>query len=137
LYGTPTTPGTYDIEINVTATVIISVFGLPVPVEQATSFTGYKIIVAPEGTGGLTAQVIQPMTLYPNPAQNKVTVSNVSPLLNASHIAITDVTGKEVASMKASNLTDYTFDVSGLETGLYLINVYYANGVESIKFMKD
>jgi hypothetical protein len=137
LYGTPTDVGTYNVEINVTATIIISVLGLPVPVEQQTSFTGYKIVVAEEGTSNLVAHVIQPLTLYPNPAQNKVTVSNVAGMLNASHISITDVTGKEVLRAAASAQSDYTFDVSAFDQGLYFVNVHYASGVESIKFIKD
>lgn len=138
LYGTPTTIGTYNIQINVTATVIISVFGVPVPVEQPTSFTGYKIIVSEEGTGNLVAQVIQPsLALYPNPAQNKVTVSNIVPALKASLITITDVTGKVIRSSEATSQTDYTFDVTVFEKGLYLVNVFHASGVESIKFIKD
>lgn len=137
IYGTPTTIGTYDITIDITATVIIDILGFPTPVPQSTTFEGYKIVVVPQGPAGLSYEVIEPLSIYPNPAHDKVTIANIASSLNPSVITITDISGKVVSSLTTSSQTEYTFDVNGLENGLYIINVFYENGVESIKFMKD
>jgi len=134
VFGTTATAGVYDISIDVTATVLVSVLGLPVPVDQDTQFTGYQIIV---GTAGLIEQVIQPLILAPNPSSNKVTLYGVSSGMKATHITISDVTGKEVRRTVTGNQSDYTFDVSGMESGFYFVNVYHVSGVESVKFVKE
>jgi hypothetical protein len=137
IYGTPTTIGTYDITIDITATVILEVLGIPIPSPQSATFEGYKINVVAQGTAGLSYEVIEPLSIYPNPAHDKLTIANVASALNPSVITITDISGKVVSSLNTSSQSEYTFDVNGLENGLYIINVFYENGVESIKFMKD
>jgi len=61
VYGTTADPvGTYNVTINVDATVLVALLpGLPPqPVTQSTSFSGYKIVV---GTAGTIEQVIAPI----------------------------------------------------------------------------
>ena len=134
VYGTTATAGVYDISIDVTATVLVTILGFTTPVEQDTQFTGYKIVV---GTAGLIEAIIEPLVLAPNPASGKVTLSGVTKGMNASHITINDLTGKEVFRTTAGAENIYTFDVSDMEAGLYFVNVYHGTGVESVKFIKE
>lgn len=59
--------------------------------------------------------------MYPNPADNLVTVS-LSGTQTISDIAVYDVLGKKVLSKQASGAAD-TIDVSGLGSGLYFLEI--------------
>lgn len=133
IYGTPVVADTiYDIVIQITAEVQ-TFLG---PVEQEAEFTGYKIVVN-STTGSVPFEVIEPLSVSPNPASNKVTLSGVSPSLKASQITITDITGKVVQVIEPGNYSNYTFDVSKLDVGIYVINVEHGYGSDSVKFIKE
>lgn len=133
LYGTPVVADViYDITIQITANVQTFIGA----VSQQAEFTGYKIIVN-DVTGSVPFQVIEPLAVSPNPSSTKVTLSGVSPSLKASQITVTDITGKIVHSIEPGNYSNYTFDVSGLDAGIYIINVEHAYGFDSIKFIKE
>ena len=133
VYGTPVVADViYDITIQITANVQTFIGA----VNQGAEFTGYKIIVNDE-TASVPFEVIEPLAVSPNPSSNKVTLSGVSPSLKASQITVTDITGKIVHSIEPGNYSNYTFDVSGLDAGIYVINVEHAYGFDSIKFIKE
>jgi len=133
VYGTPVVADViYDITIQITANVQ-TILGA---VSQGAEFTGYKIIVNGP-TSSVPFEVIEPLTVAPNPASNKVTLSGVNPSLKASKITVTDITGKVVHTIEPGNYSNYTFDVSKLDMGIYVINVEHAYGFDSIKFIKE
>lgn len=133
VYGTPVVADViYDITIQITANVQTFIGA----VSQGAEFTGYKIIVNDE-TASVPFEVIEPLAVSPNPSSNKVTLSGVSPSLKASQITVTDITGKIVHTIEPGNYSNYTFDVSGLDAGIYVINVEHAYGFDSIKFIKE
>ena len=61
-------------------------------------------------------------TVYPNPANNFVTFS-VEEGLTIDHIIIYDLIGKLVKKIAIDN-EDYSIDVSDLEDGVYVLNIY-------------
>jgi hypothetical protein len=130
--GTTAEAGTYNITINVTANVKINPIlpALPTP----SSFTGYKIIV---GTTGTVEQVIAPIYVSPNPANEMIKVSGMSASMKASKITITNVEGKVVANKNIQSAADYEFDLSNVKAGIYFVNVTHATGVETVKFVKQ
>jgi len=133
VYGTPVVADTvYDITIQITANVQTLIGS----VNQGAEFTGYKIIVNGP-TSSVPFEVIEPLSVAPNPASNKVTLSGVNPALKASKITVTDITGKVVHTIEPGNYSNYTFDVSKLDMGIYVINVEHAYGFDSIKFIKE
>jgi len=133
LYGTPIVADiVYDVTILITANVQ-TILGA---VNQEAEFTGYKIVVNGT-TGSVPFEVIEPLSVVPNPASNKVTLSGVSPSLKASKITVTDITGKVVQMIEPSNYSNYTFDVSRLDVGIYVINVEHAYGFDRVKFIKE
>jgi len=130
--GTTAQTGTYEIVINVTANVKINPIlpAIPTP----TSFTGYKIIV---GTAGTIEQVIAPIYVAPNPANDVIKVSGINASMKASNITITNVEGKVVANKNIQSAVDYEFDLSNVKAGIYFVNVTHATGVETVKFVKQ
>lgn len=127
--GTCNTTGVYDITIDVTAIIII--WGSPV--ESPYTFTGYKIVV---GTAGNIEAIINPITIHPNPANDKITLSGLNEQMKISSVTITNMEGKV---MKNITVTSATMDVSldGFESGVYFVEVNHAGGKDTLKFIKD
>ena len=136
MYGTTATAGTYPITIEVSATVLVTLFpGLPpTPVTQSVSFPGYKIIV---GSAGVIEGVIAPISVSPNPANSVITVNGITSTMNATEVVLTNVEGKTIEKRNLTTNANLTFDLTGLNTGIYFIHVSHANGVETVKFMKN
>jgi hypothetical protein len=132
IYGTPVVPDVvYDITIQITATVQ-TILGA---VEQPAEFTGYRIAVN-SSSASLPFEILEPLSVSPNPSNSKITLSGVHSKLNATSIDIVDITGKIVKSVVPSSASDYTFDISSFQNGIYIINVKHAFGSELVKFVK-
>lgn len=68
--------------------------------------------------------------MYPNPAGDHVTVSVNAASAQISGIAIYDMLGKTILSQKTQGNTSETIDVSGISSGIYLLEVSTASGKE-------
>ncbi len=133
IYGTTDSVAVFPVSVDVTATVLVVLFpGLdPTPVTQSVSFDGYKIVV---GSGGQIEQIINPISLEPNPANTTIAVSG---LLNGSTSTLTlrDLTGKVIEVIETTSSTT-SFDLTKLSNGTYLIEVSDAFGTQQQKFVK-
>jgi hypothetical protein len=136
IYGTTATAGTYPITIEVSATVLVTLLpGFPpTPVTQGVSFPGYKIVV---GSAGVIEGIIAPISVSPNPANSMVTLNGITSAMNATELVLTNVEGKTIEIRNLTTNANLTFDLSGLNTGIYFLHVSHANGVETVKFMKN
>ena len=135
VYGTTNTAGTYDVEIFLDVTVLVELFpGVPpAPITQSTSFTGYRIEV---GSSGIGVNGMESLLVVPNPAKDVVSVNGLNNILNANEIVLTNIEGKELARRTISS-DKQNFDMTSLKAGIYIVNVYHANGVESIRVVKE
>lgn len=70
------------------------------------------------------ASNLEGVSVYPNPSEGLVTISNDLTIENT--ITVTDLTGKVVATKVASTST--TIDLSNVGTGIYLVKVENTNG---------
>jgi hypothetical protein len=135
IYGTTATTGTYDVEIFITATVLISIIpGFPpTPLPQSTSFSGYRIVV---GQAGTIDAIYEPLNLKPNPASENVTLYGITPDMNISSVEVTNMEGKVVRTL---NIVGSSLDINlnGLNNGVYFVVVNHAGGKETIKFIKN
>lgn len=131
VYGTAATTGVYNVTIQITATVTLPFIG---GVDQDVEFTGYKIVV---GAAGTIEQVIAPIIVSPNPANDEINIEGISASMKASKIEITNIEGKVVASKEVSNSSNFSFDLAGMKAGIYFVNVAHASGVETVKFIKN
>jgi hypothetical protein len=136
IFGTTTTSGSYDIDIYITATVLVTLFpGFPpAPFPQSTSFTGYKIVI---GTTGTIEQIIAPIKVLPNPAISQITIDGITNSMKATTITISDIEGKVIAQRELSSNASKTFDISEMKSGIYFVNVNHVSGVEQVKFVKE
>lgn len=73
-----------------------------------------------------------PLVLFPNPAENTVSLKTDSKIDN---IEVFDLNGRSIAV--ASDPTNKTIDVSGLNAGIYYIHVYSNNNESVQKLVKN
>lgn len=127
--GTCTTPGVYNITIDLTATVII--FTQPVDVDQ--TFTGYKIAV---GTAGTITLLQKDITFAPNPASNELSMSGLYSA-GIESVSIFNTNGQLVKSMETNSYDKVDVNVSNLTEGVYIVHLEGVNGTLVKKFIKN
>jgi photosystem II stability/assembly factor-like uncharacterized protein len=81
----------------------------------------FRIKVDPVGVREQTEKVtLKPIELYPNPASNKVRIENN--YYNLTNLQVFDIYGRE---QKISNYTSEEFDVTQLQTGIYIVKLTF------------
>ena len=135
VFGTTNETGSYPVTITVEGVISVVLFpGLPpTPVTQALSFGGYEIVV---GSAGTIEGIIEPLTVVPNPATEKITINGLSAYENSS-IAVMNIEGKVIAQKEHNNSGNADFDLTSLNKGVYFVKVAHMNGIETIKFIKQ
>ena len=68
-------------------------------------------------------------TLYPNPANNKITIANNINLIYESIIYIYDIRGKLMISNTLNNQNSIEIDISSLSKGIYMIKIRTEKGI--------
>lgn len=76
---------------------------------------------------------------YPNPVSSKTTISYNVPTFSKVDVTITDITGKQVATVfsgeQAQGRQEVEFDATALKPGIYFYTVKAGNAVETKKFV--
>lgn len=78
----------------------------------------------------LQADFESELLIYPNPATDKVTVTNAEKLVNA---IIISVTGQEALIIKKDELITGQINISNIPTGVYFINLEFENNITIVK----
>ena len=76
----------------------------------------------PSSVLSIDDEVLSVFTIYPNPTQSSFSINS-----NVSNIEIYDLTGKMVKSFKGDFTKNDTFNISSLNTGMYIIKVEDSN----------
>lgn len=121
LEGTPTTAGTYDMTIDVTAYVFLGVV-IPVPY----SFTGYSISVNPVGISENVGNISKVEQNFPNPFSNETMIQVY--LRDGADIGFTvhDMVGKELyrtIERGVPGRNELVFQAKDLNPGIYLYTI--------------
>ncbi|MDC0313811.1 T9SS type A sorting domain-containing protein [Flavobacteriales bacterium] len=83
---------------------------------------------------GLSEVYSEVISIYPNPASNKITINGLNDLTDITKIEITSITG---AIVRKENITNAVIDISMLNSGMYLLFISHENGFEKISFLKE
>ncbi len=97
-----------------------------------TEVCSFEILV--NSATGITELSDTYFNIYPNPAHNKLTISNDKLLINSAEIL--DITGKTVEQFTV-NTKQYSVDISDLQNGIYFIKLQTNNLVKTIKVIKE
>lgn len=74
--------------------------------------------------------------IYPNPANNSVTITNSETIL-LSEVTIGDINGRIVSTTKINNIAETQINVSELAAGVYFMNITSDAGKAVKKFIKN
>jgi|GEM_PF-1439144 len=74
--------------------------------------------------------------IYPNPAQETVFIQTTEPLTEDTQITVFDVAGKRILSMQAKATDLNQLNVSSLNSGVYILQLYSPSVNQSFKFIK-
>ena len=75
------------------------------------------------------------LSIFPNPAQNELTIINNAGV-SIEKTQIIDMVGRVVATFEPSNATNRTIDISNLTTGIYFLRLESSDASSAIKFIK-
>ncbi len=128
VYGTATQTGVYPIEIEITANVDIG-FGIVIPYTE--TFSGYRIEVGNAGTISLAKDKFE---VYPNPANNEVTINGLENL-NITSLEIVSMAGTTVKTYDNVNTPSFNMNIGDIQNGMYFIKINHEI-TELVKFIK-
>jgi hypothetical protein len=77
------------------------------------------------------------ISIYPNPTSGKFTIDNGQ--LTIKNIEITDITGKTIQSFSNFQISEFSnleIDLSGFESGIYLIKISTDTNIYTQKIIK-
>jgi polyhydroxybutyrate depolymerase len=87
------------------------------------------------GNVGINEETLNPsLSVYPNPAENKLQIDGLENLNDLRKLVITDLSGAVLITAESA---DNGIDISELSCGFYLIHIEHATGKRSIKFTKQ
>ena len=88
-----------------------------------------------EGTTAVKEVTASKLSVYPNPANNVVTVSGADALV--SNVAIVDINGRTVKSVKFAGVAEAQVNVSDLASGVYVMTIASDKGTTTQKIVKN
>ena len=77
------------------------------------------------------------ITVYPNPATQRLNIKFNYKKDEIARISIMDVTGREVYSQEANDNTQISINVSGLPEGVYFVKATTASFSQIVRFIKE
>lgn len=88
------------------------------------------------GLNDLLTSLSKTIKIYPNPAKDVINLS-ASNNFNLSKLEIIDINGRLIKSISIENMTRNEINISELQKGLYLINIYSNDGMITKKILKE
>lgn len=88
------------------------------------------------GTAGVNDILTAKLSVFPNPANDMVTISNGENILINS-VEVVDINGRIVKSSQFDGVTEAKINISNLSSGLYMMNISSDKGTATKKIMKN
>ncbi len=85
---------------------------------------------------GVNEAFARKFSTYPNPANNVVNISNNDNII-LTNVAINDINGRTVKTIKVNNLSEVQLNVNDLSSGVYFMNITTDSGTAVKKFIKN
>jgi len=79
--------------------------------------------------------VASPVTIYPNPAENRITISDNRKEPGEKTISILDINGRQILTRTCRNQASINMDVSMLPRGIYVVKIQTKSGIETKKLV--
>jgi len=86
---------------------------------------------------GVDENVISKVQVYPNPANQMISISGIENITE-KNIILTTIEGKSVTAISRNDGSDkINVDISGLASGVYIIDIPFANGSLKKRIIKQ
>ncbi len=115
----PTVTGDYKVEITDGPCVAVSAC--------------VNVVIEEDITVGIKATNFNQIKVYPNPAQNNLTIENIT---GATQLSITGVEGKVFIQQNISN-TKTVVDITNLASGIYFAELKAKDSLKKVKLVKE
>ena len=79
-------------------------------------------------------ETVKLFTAYPNPVKNYLKIETQRVI---DYLIIANQIGQVIMEVKANTLTDNTFDLSTLNSGVYFVTVHAQNNKQTVKIIKE
>lgn len=93
-------------------------------------------IAAKQGAAGVNENLMTSLSVYPNPANDVVNVTNAENIL-VNGITVTDLNGRTVKSSKFDGVANAQINISDLASGVYMMTVSSDKGSMTKKIVKN
>lgn len=111
-------------------------FGIRCVTSDAYLFMVDDMKVTGTVTAGVNDALSNKFSMFPNPANNVISISNADNVL-VNSINITDINGRIVMSNNYNGVNTTELNVSALTSGVYFVNINTNEGVATKKLMKN
>ncbi|OGS69502.1 MAG: hypothetical protein A3G95_06255 [Flavobacteria bacterium RIFCSPLOWO2_12_FULL_31_7] len=127
-FGDGIDPGTYSITANSGAVEVVSggVFGT----SEITYFTNNSL-------SSQSFDLFDTISLYPNPAKDKVTISVPQGLDVNGKYELYNALGQKISTKKVSSENDLIINTNSYQTGIYFINLTIGEFSKTLRFIKE
>ncbi|PKP46390.1 MAG: hypothetical protein CVT95_07060 [Bacteroidetes bacterium HGW-Bacteroidetes-12] len=95
-----------------------------------------NINILDSGTVGIKETLLELITVFPNPANNTLTISGL-PTTSALTTTITDLAGKTIFIATTNPSNQQQIDISKLANGIYLLQLTMNTSTKTLKFVKQ
>jgi hypothetical protein len=93
------------------------------------------VIIFSEEQLGINDANLESISLYPNPTNNILNI--VSPLSTITNVAIYDLRGRMISTVKVANQSSYQLDMYDLETAMYFVKVTTDSGILTERVIRE
>jgi len=90
-------------------------------------FSANSSIAGTEGTDNI-------VTVYPNPVHNSLEINSYARI---EKLVLTDMTGKILINLEEAGSTQMKLDLSSLKAGIYMLQVYDRQGINTTKIIRE
>lgn len=105
--------------------------------EIKTSYDGVLTTVKAEKVAAGVADINQnSFTVFPNPAQDVITIQASNNFSGSLNVAVINVLGKTVMQQQLANASNYKLDVNQLAAGMYFVQLNNGTSTSTVKFIK-
>jgi uncharacterized delta-60 repeat protein len=101
-----------------------------------TSAENYTLWRFSESPTGIVQTALPQAMIYPNPVSDRLIIHLNEQRKAGIALRMTDITGRTIIS-KSINAETYEMNITGLASGVYMLELYFAEGAETFKIVKQ
>ena len=134
-FTVPTTAVTGS--VNMRVRISYSVDGAIIPCDQSTfgEVEDYKVNIV--ASSGLEENLLDQVTLYPNPTQDNITLNFGAASSTIQRMELTSITGQVLKRFEVKNNNSQVIEMGEFAAGIYQVVIYSPSGIITKRIIKN